>query len=412
MKSEALRVKISLGLFLFGTLGSLMNYIFIATDTQDEFGRDSILSVFCLMASLTSFESLSLLFLRHQIKSGARIAPLWLRYFNAFIEVTSVSTTLYLIAEQMENPYRIFNSPLSQIYFLFIILSALRMDFRLSIFVAMISAGESLLLHRMILINYPQKGLPNEVFLGFARAMPIFLTGVASAIVTAQVHRTVRRSVTELERKQHLVNLFGQQVSKEIVEEMLLSDGRLESRNSKVCIMFVDIRNFTTHVVGKTPAEVVDYQNAFFSIVIEAVIKRKGIVNQFLGDGCMITFGAPVHLANPSRDAVEAALEIRETIAKHCSEGLIRPTRIGIGIHTGEVVTGNIGTNLRQQYSVTGSAVILAARLEQLNKEFFSEILVSAEVMGEIHGLALQSEELGPVTVKGWEQPVIIHKLA
>lgn len=412
LRSEALRVRMSLGIFLFGSAGSFTNYLFIATDSQDEFGRDSILAVFLMMVSLACFEMLSLLFLRHQIKNKSGLAPLWLRYFNSFIEVSAVSATLFLIAQQMENPYRIFSSPLSQIYFLFIVLSTLRLDFRLSAFVALIAALEFSVLHQTIVTRFPQPGLPQEIFLSVSRSMPIFITGIASAVVTAQIHRTVHRSVTELERGQQLVNLFGQQVSREIVEEMLLSDGQLESRKSKVCIMFIDIRNFTSHVIGKTPAEVVEYQNAFFSIIIEAVTKRKGIVNQFLGDGCMITFGAPVHLANPCRDAVETALEIRNILVQHSEDGRITPTRVGIGIHTGEVITGNIGTSLRQQYSVTGSAVILAARLEQLNKEFTSEILVSGEVMSELRGLSLNSELLGPVSVKGWEQPVIVHKLA
>jgi adenylate cyclase len=137
-----------------------------------------------------------------------------------------------------------------------------------------------------------------------------------------------------------IVNLFGQQISKEIVEEMLESEGALQSKLMKVCVMFIDIRNFTAYVADKTPAEIVAYQNAFFEIVIKTIIKHQGIINQFLGDGCMVTFGAPVALKNPAHNAVKAAIEIHEELKKKIQEGKIVRTSVGIGIHVGDAVTG------------------------------------------------------------------------
>jgi adenylate cyclase len=100
--------------------------------------------------------------------------------------------------------------------------------------------------------------------------------------------------------------------------------------------MFIDIRNFTKHVAHKTPAEIVEYQNAFFRIVINAVTKHNGIINQFLGDGCMVTFGAPVALANPAHNAVNAAMEIHQQLNNEIEKGNIPSTCIGIGIHVGD----------------------------------------------------------------------------
>src|SRR5678816_3728967 len=93
-------------------------------------------------------------------------------------------------------------------------------------------------------------------------------------------------------------------------------------------------------------------------IVIKTITKHQGIINQFLGDGCMVTFGAPVPLKNRAHNAVKAAIEIHEELKSKIQERKIVRTSVGIGIHVGDAVTGNIGTHERQQYSITGSVVI------------------------------------------------------
>jgi adenylate cyclase len=206
-------------------------------------------------------------------------------------------------------------------------------------------------------------------------------------------------------------NLFGRQLSPEVAGKMLENGGRLESRRMHVAIMFIDIRNFTRFASGRSPEEIVQYQNAFFSIVINTVGQHRGIVHQFLGDGCMVTFGAPLELGNPARNAVQASEALLQALATAGDKGELLTTRIGIGIHTGEVVTGNIGTEERQQYSITGNVVILAARIEQMNKEFDSQLLVSEEV---VRSAERQDEavRLGSFPLKGWHEAVPIFKLA
>ena len=125
----------------------------------------------------------------------------------------------------------------------------------------------------------------------------------------------------------------------------------------------------------------------------------------------MVTFGAPSPLSNPSQHAVNAAMEIQKELNKEISKGNIPLTRIGIGIHTGDAVTGNIGNSERQQYSITGNVVILASRIEQLNKEFDSQFLVSGDVVKSIDK-SIASELMGAVNIKGWSQPVPVYKLA
>jgi adenylate cyclase len=180
----------------------------------------------------------------------------------------------------------------------------------------------------------------------------------------------------------------------------------------RVAVMFIDIRNFTQYAAGRSPEEIVQYQNDFFRIVIDTVTRHQGIINQFLGDGCMVTFGAPVKLDNPSKQAVAAAIMLLEELNRLVEHGGLPATRIGIGIHTGEAVTGNIGTAQRRQYSITGSVVILASRIEQLNKQFGSQLLVSEEVIHSIDTGAIAATSFGYIALKGWHKPVGVYKLA
>ena len=149
-------------------------------------------------------------------------------------------------------------------------------------------------------------------------------------------------------------------------------------------LCFLISETFRSFCEGKTPEEINKYQNEVLSFMIDIVKKNRGIVNQILGDGFMATFGAPVEDKNHTDNAVKAANEIIRQLNFYNEEGKIEKTNVGIGIHCGEVITGNVGTEDRKQYSVTGNTVILAARLEQLNKEFNSSVIVSKDVIDKI----------------------------
>ena len=201
-------------------------------------------------------------------------------------------------------------------------------------------------------------------------------------------------------------------MSHEIVEELLRRGPGLESRRSFVCVMFMDIRGFTPLVESKSPEEIVAIQNAVFGAAVEVVNRHRGIINQFLGDGFMATFGAPLATGDDCRNALAAARELVARVAELSASGRIPATQVGIGMHAGEAVTGNIGSALRRQYSITGNVVILAARIEQLNKEYGSQILASGEVLRAGGDQAGGAVRLGPVQVKGRNEPIEIYRLA
>lgn len=219
------------------------------------------------------------------------------------------------------------------------------------------------------------------------------------------------RNRFEIENKKKAINLFGQQVSKEVALELLSDSFKSGSKRLFACIMFLDIRNFTPFVAKMEPDEIIQYQNDVFGFMIDVISKHHGIVNQFMGDGFMATFGAPVSSGNDCQNAVNASIEIIEILNTKLAQGKLPLTKIGIGLHAGNIVTGNVGTTERKQYSITGNTVILASRIEQLNKKYKSEILISREVLEKLDNSKLKTENLGSVKLKGRKEPIEIVRL-
>ena len=413
LASDKLRVKILFVFFLIGFVYALGNYLTLAETVAQEV-RDSLMTSTIFLFCMALFELGTILFVSRKIKTNSTIS-LWQQYGNALVEISSPTLLILMLSRNVSVPHIVLNTPLISLYFLIIILSTLRLDFKISLFVAIAGSLQYFCLGLLLLQDRKLETIDefsNSYLTANAKAFGILLCGLGAAFVAGQIRKRIDRLLIGVEKENRIINLFGQQVSKEIVQEMLVINGKIPSKLMKVCVMFVDIRNFTSYVNGKSPAQVVDYQNAFFSIVIDIVTRHGGVINQFLGDGCMVTFGAPSAIEKPCSCAVKAALEIHAELTRQTGHSVIPPTNVGIGIHVGEAVTGNIGTDVRQQYSITGSVVILAARIEQLNKEFKSQILTSEDVLKELDASAINSESLGPILLKGWNEPVVIHRLA
>ncbi len=125
----------------------------------------------------------------------------------------------------------------------------------------------------------------------------------------------------------------------------------------------------------------------------------------------MATFGAPVSTGNSSQHATEASQEIIEKINSEFNQGNIPETRIGIGLHYDEAIIGNIGSSLRKQYSITGKVVIMASRIEQLNKKYNSQLLISEEVYKQINNVTQDAFNwLGSSIIKGSAKMVSLYK--
>jgi adenylate cyclase len=363
-------------------------------------------------AALVGYELLVRRILARQLARGSS-PPAPLRYWNAFVE-TSVPTLLMLMLGKYANPLVVLQGPAVLLYGVFIVLSTLRLDFRLSAFTGLVAASEFVALAFYQRQPGTEGAIETLQASGFIlmKGVMLLLAGAAAGFVAAQLRRRIVKAYEAIAERQRIVSAFGQQVSPEIVEELLRQGPEIESRRSFVCVLFMDIRNFTRLVQKRTPEEIVAYQNAVFGAAVEIVNRHRGVINQFLGDGFMATFGAPLATGSDCRNALEAARALIAAVKTLSDAGKIPPTTVGIGLHAGEAVTGNIGSPARKQYSITGDVVIVASRIEQLNKELGSQLLVSAEVLRGAGDGERGAVPLGPVTVKGRDEPVELYRIA
>ena len=403
LRSEKRRTVILIAIFLFGMLFQFVTTLIGNDFDYHEDGALSFRATWIFPVFIMLFELFYLYYLNTKIRKPGKKIPLAARYFIVISEVFLLSSIMVSVARQHPG-YNVLQSPAMFVFFIFIVLSTLRLNFGLSFFAGLLTATAYLGISLFVYNHFSLSDI--------LKSVAIIICGTASGLVAIQIKKGINYSLEQSEKGHRIASLFSQQVSKEIVDKMMEHDGIMESKRMNVAIMFIDIRNFTRFTMEKTPEEIVQYQNAFLSIVIEIIIKHKGVVNQILGDGCMVTFGAPVASGNPSQHAVDAGIELLSAIESAVKKGKLAPTRIGIGIHTGEAVTGNIGTAERKQYSITGSVVILASRIEQLNKEFHSQFLISEEVINHINRKNLNSDLYGPVSLKGYDRPMQIYKLA
>ncbi|PYN05195.1 MAG: adenylate/guanylate cyclase domain-containing protein, partial [Candidatus Rokuibacteriota bacterium] len=221
------------------------------------------------------------------------------------------------------------------------------------------------------------------------------------------------RMVQGLREREFLKETFGKYVSLEIRDEILAGRISLEGQAQEVTILFADLRDFTPWVESTTPREVVHDLNLYFTEMDGAIREHRGLVVQFIGDEIEAVFGAPVAYAAHAEMAVRAALEMRGRLAAWNAERVRAgksPLRHGIGIHTGRVLAGNIGSSERHAYALVGDPVNLASRIQGLTKTLGSDILVSADTRERLTG-EFRLELLPAVLVKGKSVEVEVYRL-
>ena len=219
--------------------------------------------------------------------------------------------------------------------------------------------------------------------------------------------------VKGLIERDRLRETFGRYVTRQVADHLLAGKVELGGELIPVTVLFSDIRSFTTISERMPPRELLDFLNVYFSAMVESVMKHDGVVDKFIGDAIMAVFGAPVPRPGDALNAVKAALEMRARLAK-MNEGFrargLPEIRAGIGLHTGEVVAGNMGHVERMEYTVIGDAVNLASRLEGMTKELACDVLLSEDLYKEVAG-SVDAEPLKRVHVKGREQEVMVYRL-
>jgi adenylate cyclase len=227
-----------------------------------------------------------------------------------------------------------------------------------------------------------------------------------SFILTIIVSLIYRYRFEERE-KRRLKSIFSRYYSRELVEKIIKEPPKLGGEKVFCTILFADIRNFTPYTEKSAPELVSNSLNRFLTEMVMIVFKYQGRIDKFIGDCVMAVFGHPVVLKN---SALNACLCAREMIAKARELGF----EIGVGINSGEVVSGNFGSPMRMEYTVIGDAVNLASRLEGLTKEFGVNIIIGENTYKMVSPhptIELHFRELGRVKVKGKEEEVVVYEL-
>lgn len=234
-----------------------------------------------------------------------------------------------------------------------------------------------------------------------------------SSIVIAYIFNVSLKSYMEQQQKNFVTRQFGRYISPDLVKSIVDQgiDIQLGGISKRITILFLDIRGFTSLSEKLTPAEVVDVLNTKFTMITNTTLQFNGTIDKFIGDAAMILFNAPLDVEDHEKMAVYTAYQIQKNM-KPIRDQLLEKygveVAIGIGIHTGNVVIGNIGSYLRMDYTAIGDSVNTAARIESGTTA--GQILVSEEVYKKTADIA----QYGPAEeklFKGKSQPIPIYEL-
>jgi class 3 adenylate cyclase/CHASE2 domain-containing sensor protein len=251
--------------------------------------------------------------------------------------------------------------------------------------------------------------------LGHHLLLPV--AGPAGGVLLGFLGRTTVEGSFKIRERRRLRQVFSGYVSPAILQEIV--DGRmrsgLEGHRVNLCVMFSDIRDFTTLAEKLEPEEVIALLNRYFSRMTEAIHAHGGTLDKFIGDGIMCFYGAPEPMVEPCRNALGTAQDMLATLAELNGEferegG--QPLRIGIGMHYGVASVGNMGSATRHEYTAVGNTVNTASRIEGLTKGSGYTLMVSQTVidqLGNHEGFEFLGEKplkgRAPMAVYGWQNP-------
>lgn len=219
------------------------------------------------------------------------------------------------------------------------------------------------------------------------------------------------KMVKGLEERERMKDAFGRFVNKEIAEKALRGEIKLGGEKKICAVFFSDLRGFTAMSEKMKPEEVVEYLNRYFTLMVDCVEKTHGIVDKFIGDAVMATWGSVTSYGNDAENAINGALLMRKALIefnKYNKEHNLPIAKFGCGINYGEVVSGQIGSEKRLEFTVIGDTVNLASRIEGLNKPFATDILISQDTYEKVKDI-FDVVKMPAIKVKGKAEPQTIY---
>lgn len=238
-----------------------------------------------------------------------------------------------------------------------------------------------------------------------------------NTIADASDNRQVRGALIvmdDISDEKRLKSTMYRYMTQELAEELLkLDDAKLGGDRKEVSILFSDIRGYTTLTENLEAEEVVGMLNEYFESMVEAVFKHKGTLDKYIGDAIMAVYGSPLPLQNHAWMAVQTSLEMRHRLkefnARRHAENK-QQIKIGIGINSDVVISGNIGSSKRMEFTAIGDGVNLGSRLESITKQYGCDIIISDNTHDPCKDL-IWARELDYIRVKGRNEPVSIYEL-
>jgi adenylate cyclase len=333
------------------------------------------------------------------------------RFANALIETSLPSVIIFELSHHMDMSTVLGFWP-PMLYFVFILLSTLRLDFWLSVWTGAVAAVQLLALAAWLLPIEPFSAVPEHALTyNVSRSIVLLACGIIAGIVAGSLRRQFETSVAAAAARDRVTNLFGQHVSPAVVDRLLAARTDPPSEMRRVCVLFLDIRGFTAMTRVRAASATVALLNDFFAEMVAIVDHHHGIINKFLGDGFLALFGAPLEDPKAAVNALAAARGMLDAVDAWNKARPDNALRVGIGVHIGEAVTGTVGSPQRKEYTVIGDTVNLAARLEQLTKETGARLLVSSSVHEATTG-ADGATDLGPLAIRGYDEAIRVWRVA
>jgi len=351
-----------------------------------------------------------------------RRLPDWMLYLSAIADIGLLMGLIWSFHLQYEQPASFYLKAPTLLYvFIFISIRALHFDPRFVIATGFSAAvGWTLMVlyvlfsdpgDPMITRNYIEYMTSNSVLIGaeFDKIISILIVTGVLALALRRARKLLFDSVIEGSAARDLSRFVPEAVAQQVIRsEEGATTGKGEV--NETTIMFTDIEGFTSISETLAPEQLIEALNEYFTLISKPIDECGGVISQFQGDAVLATFNVPKPDANHASNAVKAALGIQQVL-KGTLFGDGTPFNTRIGINSGSVVGGLVGSGDRVGYTVHGDNVNLTARLEQLNKDYGTRIIISEQTRVLIEPGEYEFRALGEVSVRGRQQPVRIYTI-
>jgi adenylate cyclase len=338
----------------------------------------------------------------HFLLKAGHFKP-WLRYASCLVDV-SLCGVVMLIDFVTHGSLYAASSGGPALYAVAVAVATLRLQPGLCLFAGAVAAAQFITI--MLLVVRPAApavevfiSSTRDVYVTLMKSFFLLTIGGIGWVATRSMRGMLLRLTESAVERERVRGVLGMHVSEQVMEYLLSGSMKDGGERRTITVCFTDIRDFTRLSESRPPEEVLRLLNLYFGRMCDIVAAHGGVVNKFLGDGMLLVFGAPAHQADDAQRAIAAARDMLAEVARMRERGEFPELRIGVGMHRGEAVVGNVGGVQRQEYTAIGDTVNTASRVQDLTKPLGRSLLLTRECVQALGEAGF--EPLGSHTVKG-----------